>query len=215
MTTLSSITQQPLRLAILLLAAGEGSRLGSYPKGLLKREGKTLIEHFSKATQSFNPVEFVMVTGFHAEAIEAEMVRVNQGLTRKIQLIHNPHAGRGQGSSVRLGLEALHSEFDALLIALSDQPEVGVAEIAELLDQFSVRQEGKEIVVPTVNGQRGNPVLFSKQAIGNILALPNMACRPYMDAHEEQVQFMATLNTAYVLDVDTPQDIQTFQLSKN
>ncbi|QWE17552.1 NTP transferase domain-containing protein [Polynucleobacter sp. AP-Nino-20-G2] len=215
MTTLSSITQQPLRLAILLLAAGEGSRLGSYPKGLLMREGKTLIERFAKATQSFKPVEFVAVTGFHVEAIKAEVARVNLELSHKIQLIHNPHADRGQASSVRLGLETLHGQFDVLLIALSDQPEVGAAEIAQLLDQFSVRQEGKEIILPIANGQRGNPILFSRQAIQNILALPNMVCRPYMDAHEDQVHFMETENTAFVLDVDTPQDIQTFQLSKN
>lgn len=203
-----------LRLAVLLLAAGEGSRLGGYPKALLCREGQTLLERFSKAIQGFNPVECIVVTGFYAQAIESELAKVSLTLTYPIKPIRNTAPERGQPSSVRLGLESLQSEFDVLLVALSDQPEIGEQEIVELLEQFSRRDPGEEIILPMVDGQRGNPILFSGAAVLNTLKEAELVCRTYMDAHPEQVHIMETQNSAFVLDVDTPEDILRHKLSR-
>jgi hypothetical protein len=41
-----------------------------------------------------------------------------------------------------------------------------------------------------------------------------MVCRPYMDAHPGQVRHLITDNTAYLVDVDTEQDIQSLGLNK-
>jgi CTP:molybdopterin cytidylyltransferase MocA len=98
------------------------------------------------------------------------------------------------------------------LIALSDQPTITKVEIGQLLSAFSQRSAGTEIVLPMVHGQRGNPVLFSKKALQNTLAIPDLSCRVYMDAHPEQVQVWHTNNAAYVCDVDTPQDMKKHQL---
>ncbi|WP_197713119.1 NTP transferase domain-containing protein [Polynucleobacter necessarius] len=125
-------------------------------------------------------------------------------------LNHNPE--KGQASSVRLGIVSLKSDYDVLLIALCDQPDIGAEEIESLLEQFKHRARNQEIVLPIVNGQRGNPVLFSRGVINRILEIPEMVCRPYMDQHPELVQVLVTSNEAYVLDVDTLNDIQKFGL---
>lgn len=204
-----------LRLAILLLAAGEGSRLGSHPKALLKKEGASLIRHFCLAMQTLRPVEFVVVSGFHADEIEAELNQIMADTAISLKVSRNQRASEGQMSSIRLGLEALKSQFDVLLVALSDQPEIGAKEIVALLEEFSMRSEGQEIILPMVRKERGNPVLFSIKAIVDILSAPKTACRQYMDAHPEQVRLMATLNEAYVMDVDTLEDIQKHGLTLN
>jgi molybdenum cofactor cytidylyltransferase len=67
--------------------------------------------------------------------------------------------------------------------------------------------------LPMVNRRRGNPVLFSKNAVEEILAIPDLACRPYMDAHPEKIRAIQTSNSAFVLDVDTPEDIQDHKLT--
>ena len=213
MTDVDSSPSDPLRLAVLLLAAGQGSRLGSHPKALLKQGGVTLLKGVLDAVQPFNPVEFIAVTGFHSDAIEQALMQMDSPFSRSIRLLRNPNPEVGQASSVRLGIEALHSNFDVLLIMLSDQPAITIAEVSQLLNAFSQRSAGTEIVLPMVNGQRGNPVLFSKQALHNTLAVPNLSCRAYMDAHPEQVQFWHTDNNAFVCDVDTPQDMQKHQLA--
>ena len=214
MTSSGPSTQfSKLRLAVLLLAAGEGSRLGSHPKALLRKDGYTLLEHFSKAIQSFNLVQCIAVTGFHSQAIESELLKMNAVLTCPIKTIRNITPEKGQASSVRLGLESLQADFDALLVMLSDQPEIGAKEVQALLEEFSKRTGQEEIILPMVNGQRGNPVLFSKKAVLDTLSSPEMVCRTFMDAHPENVRVMETNNQGFILDVDTPEDIQKHQLS--
>jgi len=218
MTVLSETLQSPtLRLAILILAAGEGSRLGGYPKGLLKKDGNSLLKHFIHSVQSLSPVEMLAVTGFYSEEIEAEIQSIQKNIQNThspITWVRNPNPEAGQSSSVRLGLESLQSDYDVLLIALCDQPNVGASEIEVLLNQFHQRTQHQEIIMPMVNGQRGNPVLFSKAVIQSVLAIPGMVCRPYMDQHPELVKTVASDNQAYLQDVDTQADIQNLGLDR-
>lgn len=207
-----SFKNPKLRLAILLLAAGEGGRLGGFPKALLKKEGESLLSRFLQAIQKFNPVETLVVTGFFADAIEIEINSIRQKTDNSIAIVKNPNPEEGQSSSVRLGLESLKSGYDVLLVALCDQPNIGVSEIEALLEQFNQAGFNKEIVLPMVNGSRGNPVLFSKKVIEEILATPGMVCRPFMDKHPELVKRFETNNQAYLLDVDTQADIQKLGL---
>ncbi|MBU3617387.1 NTP transferase domain-containing protein [Polynucleobacter sp. JS-Polo-80-F4] len=201
-----------LRLAIIILAAGQGSRLGGYPKALLKRGGDTLLTRFIQAAQSCDPLETLVVTGVYSDKIEAEINSLKPTIHSSITLVKNPNPDLGQSSSVRLGLESLKSDYDVLLVALCDQPNIASAEIEALLEQFHRRTENQEIVLPMINNQRGNPVLFSKGVIEKILAIPGMVCRPYMDQHPELVRLFVTENQAYLMDVDTPADIQKLGL---
>lgn len=208
----------PLRISILLLAAGEGSRLGFYPKALLKRANKTLIEHFCHAIGGLSLSEIVVVTGFYAAEIEAELVRLKANLGLPLRIHRNSHPERGQPSSVRLGLESLKQEFDVLIVALSDQPEISFQDLQALIGEFEHCINEQEIVLPMVQGiegvQRGNPVLFSSKAVKAILSHSEMVCRPYMDANPLMVRKYLTSNPAYLLDVDTPEDIQRLGLQK-
>ena len=115
---------------------------------------------------------------------------------------------------MRLGLETLSGDYDVLLVALCDQPLVGTHEIAALLEQFAQRDSQKEIILPIVDGQRGNPVMFSRKVIAQILAIEEMVCRPFMDRHPDLVQTFATDNLAYIADVDTEADISKFNLQR-
>ena len=187
-----------LKLAIVLLAAGEGSRMGSIPKALLRQDGKSLLETFCASVDMINPVEFLVVTGFHAQAIEAELKRVGKTTNAAITVIHNSKSDQGQGSS-----------------CLSDQPHITNQELVVLLEQFAGRKDTEEIVMPQVRGQRGNPVLFSRKAVEAILSMPNMVCRPYMDQHPDLVKIYETDHAAFILDVDTDADIQKLGITRS
>jgi CTP:molybdopterin cytidylyltransferase MocA len=203
-----------LRLAVLLLAAGEGSRLGLTPKALLQKHDQSLLSHFCQAITAFSPTEFIVVTGFYADAIESELAKLKKNTDLSIKAEYNPNPERGQSSSVRLGLQALKSNYDVLLVALCDQALVGAVEIDALLQQYEKRDQQKEIILPMVGERRGNPVLFSHRVITDILAIPNMVCRPFMDQHPELVQIFPTDNLAYIADVDTEADLSALNLKR-
>jgi molybdenum cofactor cytidylyltransferase/nicotine blue oxidoreductase len=65
-----------------------------------------------------------------------------------------------------------------------------------------------------VAGQRGNPVLFSKKAVNEMLFNPGMVCRSFMDQHPERIKVYETNNEAYILDVDTDADIQKLGITR-
>ena len=215
MTDFSKTLHIPrLRLAVLILAAGEGSRLGGYPKALLQKEGNSLLSRLCKSVHAHSPVQILVVTGFYKEQIEQEIQLINRQHQVQMTCVNNPKPEAGQSSSVRLGLEALKDHYDALLIALCDQPNIGTQEIGRLLEEFELRTLDQEIVLPMVKGQRGNPVIFSKKVIDQILDIPDMVCRPFMDKHPELIRIFESENQAYILDVDTQDDIQKLGLER-
>ena len=203
-----------LRLAIVLLAAGEGSRMGSIPKALLLKDSKTLLERFCTTVKALHPVEFVVITGFHASPIEQELNRLAHSMNLPINIIRNQHASRGQGSSVRLAIESIKNAFDVVVMCLSDQPQIGQDELIALLNQFVDREPNEDVVMPLVRGQRGNPTLFSKKAVEEILQIPGMVCRTFMDKYPERVRLFNSDNNAYILDIDTDEDIQKLGITR-
>ena len=204
-----------LRVAIVLLAAGEGSRMGSVPKALLQKDGKTLLERFCAAVKALHPVEFLVITGFHATPIERELNRLAKLMDLSITVIHNQNASAGQASSVRLALESLDSAFDVVAMCLSDQPQIGEDELIALLNQFIDCEPNQDVVMPIVGGQHGNPALFSKKSVEEMLQIPGMVCRTFMDKNPDRIKIFNSDNDAYILDVDTDADIQRLGITRD
>ena len=194
-----------MRVGAVLLAAGQGSRLGNQPKALLQLQGVPLINRHLIALSGAGVDEVVVVTGFYHDRIEAAVQ------TFPVQVVRNEDPAAGQASSVRLGVEAVGERFDAVIMMLCDQPLVNAADITALIAAFKKRPYG-EIVMPEVNGQRGNPIVLSGKAMSEILAGgQNMYCRKYMDAHPELISHYKTDNEHFIADVDTEEDLAAFE----
>jgi CTP:molybdopterin cytidylyltransferase MocA len=195
-----------LRVGAVLLAAGEGSRMGGLPKCLMRLEGVPLLHRQLVAMKDAGIESIVVVTGYYHQQIEPAAAGF------PVTIVRNPAPERGQQSSVRLGLEALGSAFDVVIVALADQPLVGSAELSELIAAFSQRAPGTAIVYPEVYGQRGNPVLFAGELIGVMLATgQGISFRNYIDEHPQQVHVHQTANEHFIIDLDSPDDITAFE----
>ena len=196
-----------LRIGALILAAGEGARMGRMPKCLIRVEGQTLLRRLRDAMSAMGVARIVAVTGYHAEAVEAELARMPSTLSVKV--IRNPSPEAGQQSSVRTGLQALGAEFDLILVALADQPGVSSEELSELISAFRHRPDGTDVVLPIVDGQRGNPVAFSGGLIARLLTGGlKGGLRSYIDEHPEAVHRFVTGNPNFTLDLDTREDVE-------
>jgi CTP:molybdopterin cytidylyltransferase MocA len=188
-----------------LLAAGSGSRMGHRPKSLLELGGVPLIRRQLIALSGAGVDEVVVVLGHHAALIEPVVQ------TFPVTLVRNPQPDDGQVSSLRLGLAALGGRLDAVIVALADQPLINAQDITALIGAFKKRPEGASVVFPEVGGQRGNPVVFSQEVREQILAgAANVGCRQWQAANPQAVAAFVTDNRRYRVDVDTPEDLETF-----
>ena len=191
-----------LRIGAVLLAAGEGVRMGGVAKSLIRLQGVPLINRQLIALSGAGVDEVVVVTGHARDAVEAQVQSF------PVTLAYNPDYTAGQQSSVRVGLGALSGNFDAVFIVLADQPLIGAADLTELIAAFKKRPSG-HVLVPVVNGQRGNPIVLDATARADILASDtNMGCRHLIERQPELVCVHETLNTRFITDLDTPEDVQ-------
>ena len=191
-----------LRVGAVLLAAGTGSRMGGVAKSLIRLQGVPLINRQLIALSGAGVDEVVVVTGFARDAVEASIS------TFPVTLAHNANYALGQQSSVRVGLQALRGNFDAVLVVLADQPLLGAADLTELIAAFKKRPAG-HVVVPVVDGQRGNPIVMDDVALADILASDtNLACRHLVERQPELVHVHTSANTRFVTDLDTLADLE-------
>ncbi len=191
-----------LRVGAVLLAAGTGSRMGGVAKSLIRLQGVPLINRQLIALSGAGVDEVVVVTGFARDAVEASVASF------PVTLAHNADYALGQQSSVRVGLQALRGNFDAVLVVLADQPLLGAADLTELIAAFKKRPAG-HVVVPVVDGQRGNPLVMDEVALADILASDtNLGCRHLVERQPALVHVHTSANTRFVTDLDTLADVQ-------
>lgn len=195
-----------LVVGAVLLAAGAGSRLGGRPKALLELGGVPLIRRQLIALSGAGVDEVVVVLGHHAELIEP----VVQAFP--VTVAHNPQPDDGQVSSQRLGLQALTGKLDAVLVALADQPLIHAQDLTALIGAYKKRPAGTGFVYPQVDGQPGNPVIFSAEVREQILAGDaQLGGRQWRSAHPEAAHAFVTDNRRYRVDVDTDEDLARFE----
>ncbi|OJI04536.1 nucleotidyltransferase family protein [Polynucleobacter sp. MWH-Adler-W8] len=194
-----------VRVGAILLAAGQGSRMGGVPKALIELQGVPLINRQLIALSGAGVDEVVVVTGYHHALVEPLVEQFPVRIARNL----NPETG--QASSVRLGLEALGANFDAVIMALCDQPLINAVDIAQLIAAFKKRKSG-EIILPMVDGNRGNPIVIGRIALDQMLESgTNMVCRKFMDQHPEMVELFHSDNEHFTMDVDSLEDLEKFE----
>ena len=204
---LTSASAKPVSApAAVLLAAGEGSRLGGMPKSLLTLNGQSLLARQVAALRLAGIHQIVVVTGYFHALIEAELKPLH------VNIVRNAHPEAGQQSSVRLGLDKLRAPFGFTFITLADQPLLSAEDFVTLTTAFTQRQPSTEIRYPVVKGQRGNPVAISKDVVSLILAAnENVTCRGFIQEHPELVDPYPTENEHFIVDIDTVDDLTSFK----
>jgi molybdenum cofactor cytidylyltransferase len=171
------------RVTAVVLAAGGSSRLGA-PKQLLPFRGTTLLQHAIDTAR---------------EACEQVRVVVNPALRdagRGVELVVNEEWEEGIASSIRRGVEGLHT---AALLLLCDQPLVTAEHLRALI------AAGAPIAATGYHGISGVPAFFAARFLDELRALRgDEGARRLIERHGaatipfEQAAF----------DVDTPADAQ-------
>jgi CTP:molybdopterin cytidylyltransferase MocA len=178
----------------LLLAAGEGSRLGR-PKALVELGGQTLAERGVAMLRDGGTDPVLIVTG----AVPLTVARARS--------VYNPDWRTGMGSSLAAGLRALRdTDRAAVVVALADQPLVGAESVRRLIAAW---RDGASVAVAAYHGKPRNPVLIAREHWDSVLELASgdIGARPFLRAHPELVRLVECGDTGSPYDVDTPEDL--------
>jgi CTP:molybdopterin cytidylyltransferase MocA len=183
----------PPAVAGILLAAGEGSRLGR-PKALVEIGGEPLARRGVALLRDGGASPIVVVTG--AVAVDLPGVLA----------VHNPDWRSGMGSSLAVGLATVPDDRAAAVIALVDQPLVGTEAVRRLIAAYAA---GAGVAVAAYEGAPRNPVLLARRHWAAVveLAVGDAGARPFLRAHPELVTLVECGDTGRPDDLDTRSDL--------
>jgi CTP:molybdopterin cytidylyltransferase MocA len=188
------------RVACVVLAAGESRRLGT-PKQLLRRRGRPLLVSAIDAARGALPnAPIVVVLG-------AQALRLRTVLRRRAPAVHvtqNPRWRDGLATSLQRGLAAARHDSDAILVLLTDQPNVGAAALRRLLAAWQRRP-----TLPAAafySDRAGVPAILPRRSWPAITMLHgDEGARALLRGHEGIT--LVDLSEA-ALDIDTPADLE-------
>jgi molybdenum cofactor cytidylyltransferase len=183
----------------LVLAAGQSRRMGTLNKLLIEIDGVPMVRRVVEMLRQSKVDPIVVVTGHEHERIAAALKDLG------VTLAHNPEFAQGLSTSLKAGIAALSGDVDGALVCLGDMPRVTAAEVDRLIGAFNP-VEGRGIVVPTLNGKRGNPVLWSKRFFPEMSQVAgDVGARHLIGAYPEMVAEVEMAGDGVLTDIDTPQ----------
>jgi molybdenum cofactor cytidylyltransferase len=185
-------------LAAVILSAGASSRMGR-PKALLPYREGTFLEHLLEVTRHPRIGWQRVVLGAGAEVIRS-LAKLDPSL-----VVLNPDWDRGQLSSIWAGIRSLEGiATDGMVLCPIDHPLVSARVVGDLVEKFY--SERKAIVVPTYDGRRGHPAIFSSALYAELLAAPEeKGARAVVWAHAADILEVPTDEEGVVLNINSPQ----------
>jgi CTP:molybdopterin cytidylyltransferase MocA len=188
-----------MRVVAIVLAAGEGRRMGG-PKALLPLGEGTLLAHACRLFARPGIASVVAVLGAQAQRVRAEA-----GLPAEAMVVVNDRWREGMLTSVWAGLDAAEElEAEAVLLHPVDNPFVEPATINAVLGALA---RGAEIAVPSHAGRRGHPAGFARATWPALRAAPkDQGARAVLAQDPGRVVHVPAAEDCLV-DLDSPRDL--------
>ena len=193
------------RIAAVVLAAGRSTRMGGENKLLAEIAGKPLVRIAVEQALASRASPVIVVTGHQREQVEAAIAGLD------VRIAHNPDFARGMGTSLRTGIAAVPADASGAVICLADMPQVSAALIDRVISSFDP-EKGALVVVPPMDGKRGNPVLWSRRFFPDLMAIEgDIGARNLIASYAEAVTEVSVAGDEAFADVDTPETLKALK----
>lgn len=184
-------------LAALVLAAGEGARMGR-PKATIHWRGRSFARHAVALAEAAGCAPIVAVSG---------AIRLTPDDLGPAEEVWHEGWPQGQMSSLRRGLGALPPGRGVLLLTV-DRPHLRRDTAVALA--AAAREAPTAIWQPLHEGRRGHPLVYPADLIPLLVALPlatsprELLARPEISARR---RFLPTADPAVLDNIDRPEDL--------
>jgi molybdenum cofactor cytidylyltransferase len=176
------------------------------PNKLLEEVGsKPLVRIAVEQALASRARPVIVVTGHQRERVEAALA----GLA--VTFVHNADFAQGLSTSLKAGIAALPADADGAIVCLGDMPQVNAHLIDRLVGAFDP-EHGALIVVPTTDGKRGNPVVWSRRFFPDLASLEgDVGARHLIATYQEAISEVPVSGSAALTDIDTPDALTQFK----
>ena len=182
-------------------AAGASTRMGR-AKALLEVEGVTFLRRVVRALSDGGCSAVVVVVPEGSDDIAREAGAA--GAT----VLTNPDPGEGPVTSLRLAIDALANDVDAIAYLPVDHPLVSADSVAELIQAF--RSSGSPLALPTFGEKRGHPAIFARVLFDDLLdPMLEGGARTVVHRHLASAFILASEDPGVIADIDTPDDYRS------
>jgi molybdenum cofactor cytidylyltransferase len=189
------------RIAAVVLAAGESRRWGEDNKLVAPIAGTPMIRRSVEVAIAAEIGPVIVVTGHQPQKVRSAL----KGL--KVTYARAADFADGMSASLKTGINAVPADCAGALICLGDMPYV-LSDTARLLAE-SYQPRGPWVaLVPTWEGERGNPVLIGRPLFPQLLRLDgDRGAKGVLAGVSERVLEVPVADSGILCDVDRPDAI--------
>jgi molybdenum cofactor cytidylyltransferase len=182
----------------IILAAGASTRMGR-PKALLPCGNRTFVRAILETLRDGGIANAAVVIRPGDTAIADEIAATGTG-----RAVINPHAERGQLTSLIAGLDAVDGAgIDAVLVTLVDIPLIRPATVSTLCARAAA--SSATVLRAVHRGRHGHPVIFKRSLFDALRAAdPQVGAKEVVRA--AAVEDVEVDDPGVAEDVDTPDD---------
>ncbi|WP_068155356.1 nucleotidyltransferase family protein [Rhodococcus phenolicus] len=186
-----------MTVAGIVLAAGDGSRLGGRAKALLPHRGRPLLLTVVDALRAGGCDEVVVVVGAFGDEVAAQC---GAGVTA----VRNPEWAAGMSTSLRAGVDAA-GDHGTVALTVVDFPGI----TAELVRTVLSAHEPGTVTLPVFGDRPGHPVVFDRtDAVAAAdQAAGDEGARSFLARNRDRVRRLDCSALADAADIDTPEDL--------
>ena len=194
-----------MKMAYVLLAAGNGSRFGSC-KQLAEVHDKAMILHsletltrLATLTEMTQTKPFVVLGAYYEQ--------INPIIMDKAEVIYNPDWSLGLGASIAKASEVIQSlgDYDGVLFTLSDQVKVNLEDLENLIKGY----DGQTIRTAYYANKPGVPAIFPASQFTELKGLKGkQGAKPILMAAKDNLSLQVMDNALF--DIDYPEDLEQY-----
>lgn len=190
-------------ISLVILAAGKSTRMKEN-KLLLKLDGETLIERVVKTAKGSSADEVIVVLGHEAEKVREQLVKLD------CKVVVNENYMRGQSESVKVGLAAVSSSAEAVMILPADVALIDAESINSVIDEH--RKSKSQIVIASHKHQSGHPILLDRALFQEVSQIDESALglKAVINRHRSEVEYVEVGTENVLIDIDTREEFDKY-----
>lgn len=192
-------------LCTIILGAGLSSRM-KQPKLLMPWGNSSVLGTVISAFYNGGVGKVQVVTGAFREWVEKEAQKY------QADCVFNPMFENGSMlDSIKAGIRAiLNTNYDAVFVALGDQPAVSSEDIQEMAKIYL--NTHALLIIPSFEMKRGHPWLVSRELWSSILNLEApKTMRDFIEANKNRITYYVVKSSRILDDLDTPEDYEKYR----